>query len=317
MTATERTPGDANGISTHRHDILKSASSADAPLIPEAPVDLETLCGRVHDRVAQFLEEDVQDEVLKRVQEQTRIAIRVIEEALDRYSLSQLSLSYNGGKDCLVLLVLYLSALYSHHLRSSASESSSSEVNSSSCSESSLHFYPIQSVYIKSAHAFPEVEAFVSLSESLYSLSLSRYTAPMKAAFASYLADRPTVKAIFVGTRRTDPHGSALTHFDQTDHGWPTFMRVHPVIDWHYVDIWTFIRYLNIPYCKLYDLGYTSLGGTKDTMPNPALRLPGCTPIDPQFKPAYELVEDTEERLGRERVPASGFQTPVKDLKSP
>jgi hypothetical protein len=62
---------------------------------------------------------------------------------------------------------------------------------------------------------------------------------PMKAAFAQYLKDKPTVKAIFVGTRRTDPHGQLLTHFDVTDHGWPPFMRVHPVIDWHYAEIWT------------------------------------------------------------------------------
>ena len=61
----------------------------------------------------------------------------------------------------------------------------------------------------------------------------------MKAAFTEYLAQFPSVKAIFVGTRRTDPHGGDLTHFDMTDHGWPGFMRIHPVIDWHYVDIWT------------------------------------------------------------------------------
>jgi 3'-phosphoadenosine 5'-phosphosulfate sulfotransferase (PAPS reductase)/FAD synthetase len=61
----------------------------------------------------------------------------------------------------------------------------------------------------------------------------------MKASFRQYLLDRPTVKAIFVGTWRTDPHGALLTHFDETDHGWPPFMRIHPVIDWHYAEIWT------------------------------------------------------------------------------
>ena len=60
----------------------------------------------------------------------------------------------------------------------------------------------------------------------------------MKAAFEDYLAEKKEVRAIFVGTRRTDPHGGSLTSFDATDHGWPPFMRVHPVIDWHYVEIW-------------------------------------------------------------------------------
>jgi FAD synthetase len=61
---------------------------------------------------------------------------------------------------------------------------------------------------------------------------------PMKEAFSLYLEEHKNVKAILVGTRRTDPHGEFLTHFDMTDKGWPSFMRIHPVIDWHYADIW-------------------------------------------------------------------------------
>lgn len=94
-------------------------------------------------------------------------------------------------------------------------------------------------MYIVSEHPFQEVDDFVSSSSQTCSLSLSRYAKDMKAAFTEYLGDYPNVKAIFVGTRRTDPHGEHLTHFDPTDHGWPSFMRIHPVIDWHYVDVWT------------------------------------------------------------------------------
>ena len=60
----------------------------------------------------------------------------------------------------------------------------------------------------------------------------------MRPALEAYLEDRPAIRAIFLGTRRTDPHGEFLTHFDPTDEGWPQFMRIHPVIDWHYVEIW-------------------------------------------------------------------------------
>ena len=52
-------------------------------------------------------------------------------------------------------------------------------------------------------------------------------------------------------------------------------------------------------FCQLYDQGYTSLGGTTDTHPNPALKGDGTK--DKKFRPAYELVEDKAERLGRER----------------
>ena len=69
-----------------------------------------------------------------------------------------------------------------------------------------------------------------------------------------------------------------------------------------------FLRELQVPYCVLYDMGYTSLGGTKDTHPNPALLEDGTGVQEGEggerkrrFRPAYELVEDGQERLGRDR----------------
>lgn len=92
----------------------------------------------------------------------------------------------------------------------------------------------LQAVYIVSPHPFAEVDDFVVSSAAEYRLDISRYTLPMKQGLETFLTDRPGMRAIFVGTRRTDPHGGALKHFDPTDPGWPAFMRIHPVIDWHY-----------------------------------------------------------------------------------
>lgn len=133
------------------------------------------------------------------------------------YSLEEISLSYNGGKDCLVLLILLLCSLARHNKPLPSA---------------------LQSVYIISPHPFAEVDEFVNKSVTDYKLDLARYAMPMKEAFKLYLEEHKNVKAILVGTRRTDPHGQSLTHFDQTDQGWPAFMRVHPVIDWHYAEIW-------------------------------------------------------------------------------
>ena len=91
-----------------------------------------------------------------------------------------------------------------------------------------------KAVYIVSPHSFPEVDAFVASSGAEYHLEVARYMLPMRKGLKSYLADHPNIQAIFVGTRRTDPHGEKLEHFNPTDAGWPAFMRVHPVIDWHY-----------------------------------------------------------------------------------
>jgi FAD synthetase len=79
----------------------------------------------------------------------------------------------------------------------------------------------------------------------------------MRPALEAYLKEKTSVKAIFVGTRRTDPHGEFLTHFDPTDKDWPQFMRVHPVIDWHYAEIWavSVLLCLYLPFCSLLSKG--------------------------------------------------------------
>ncbi|KAK0942338.1 3'-phosphoadenosine 5'-phosphosulfate sulfotransferase [Friedmanniomyces endolithicus] len=269
-----------------------------AAITPDPPQALPELCAQVHQRLEGFLKAEPATERLRQVQEQSRLSLKVLEEALERYGLDELSLSYNGGKDCLVLLILYLSALHSH-----ATKPHPTTTTNPSHPPPPRLPQALQSVYIISPHPFREVDDFVNTSLRTYHLALARYAKPMKEAFAAYLADQPSVKAIFVGTRRTDPHGAALKYFDPTDRGWPPFMRIHPVIDWHYAEIWAFIRELGIPYCGLYDMGYTSLGGTTDTHPNPALKGdPGGGGVVEEggYRPAYELVEDGEERLGRD-----------------
>ena len=207
-------------------------------------------------------------------------------------SLDELSLSYNGGKDCLVLLILYLCALHRHFHKP---RPDTQQQPSPSSFPSDLN-----TVYIPPPSPFSAVDAFIASSAKTYHLTLSRHPYPMKSAFGTYLASHPRIRAIFVGTRRTDPHGENLTAFDATDRGWPDFMRVHPVVEWHYAEIWAFIREVEVPYCAVYDEGYTSLGGVGDTWPNPRLKVEGSGK-EVRYRPAYELVEDEEERLGRER----------------
>lgn len=70
------------------------------------------------------------------------------------------------------------------------------------------------------------------------------------------------------------------------------------VVGWGLTRRMQFIRMLGVEFCCLYDRGYSSLGGVNNTRPNPVLALDA---EGKRFRPAYELVRDEEERLGRDR----------------
>lgn len=71
-------------------------------------------------------------------------------------------------------------------------------------------------------------------------------------------------------------------------------MRINPILDWAYHDIWTFLLECKLPYCGLYDEGFTSLGSTTNTHRNAALLRPDGT-----YAPAYLLPDARLERAGR------------------
>ena len=75
----------------------------------------------------------------------------------------------------------------------------------------------------------------------------------------------------------------------------PPFMRVNPILHWSYAQVWDFLRAFELPYCALYDEGYTSLGRKANTQRNPALRR-----SDGTYSPAWALDDAQLERAGRE-----------------
>lgn len=67
---------------------------------------------------------------------------------------------------------------------------------------------------------------------------------------------------------RGDPNAEGQEFFSPSSVGWPPFMRVNPILDWTYTDVWAFLRSVGAPYCSLYDRGYTSIGSINNTEPN-------------------------------------------------
>jgi Phosphoadenosine phosphosulfate reductase family/Probable molybdopterin binding domain len=72
--------------------------------------------------------------------------------------------------------------------------------------------------------------------------------------------------------------------FCPSSKGWPPFMRINPVLNWAYRDVWEYLSHTGARVCPLYHRGYTSLGSTQDTAPNPSLRR-----TDGTYAPAHEL----------------------------
>jgi len=210
----------------------------------------------------------IKDESLARKVEHS---LDIIHQALAEYKLEGVALSFNGGKDCCVLLHLLYMILSKHN-----------------------SFSRLKILYFnQSENSFPEVDSFVHKCTDIYNANITFVTVPVKQALAELVEQG--VKGVFMGTRSTDPRASTLKEFSPTDthSGWPACTRINPILNWTYEDVWKFLRALNVPYCELYDRGYTSIGSTHDTIPNPALK------TGAGFDPAYKLLDGTLERAGR------------------
>lgn len=224
---------------------------------------------------------DLRAQVKARVNE----SLDIVRAAIDRHGLDEISVSYNGGKDCLVMLILILAVIHEKY------EACSALVEAAVLDPN----YKLDAIYINSEEPFPELTQFISESTRQYHLNLVVIKSSLKEGFEDYLQSKPKIRCIIVGIRHTDPYGLSLQSEQVTDHQWPRFLRIHPILRWQYRHIWDFLVGTNVAYCPMYDRGYTSLGGVSSTVPNPFLK------AGENFKPAYTLIEDADERerLGR------------------
>ncbi|XP_043272419.1 probable FAD synthase [Venturia canescens] len=209
--------------------------------------------------------------VIKTSEEQPHVksAIEILEQCCEKFSNTEIFLSFNGGKDCTT--VLHLAA----------------------CVFKLKKVSPLLCLYV-TEDPFPEVDAFVEEAASYYELELVKKKKPIKSALMALQNERRMIKASLMGTRRGDPGSDKLESFTPTDSGWPNLTRIFPILDWSYKQIWQFLLDHKVPYCSLYDQGYTSLGSRSTTAPNPVLRR-----SEGSYLPAHMLSDDSTERNGR------------------
>ncbi|XP_057773275.1 uncharacterized protein LOC130992595 [Salvia miltiorrhiza] len=213
-------------------------------------------------------------------------AVYVIQRALALYSVEEVAFSFNGGKDSTVLLHLLRAGHYLHKVGKNPS-AADTEIT-----------FPIRTIYFESSSAFPEINSFTYDIASIYNLQMDIIRLDFKSGLEGLLKAHP-IRAIFLGVRIGDPTAVGQEQFSPSSPGWPPFMRVNPILDWSYRDVWAFLLTCKVQYCSLYDQGYTSIGSIHDTVPNALLCHSKTKGNEQNYKPAYLLSDGRLERAGR------------------
>lgn len=269
-------------VNALRHDFL--VRCAEASILVDEFLDGKCAWGPVPERRKQYL---YRPELRESVRNKVRTSLALLERAIDNHGLEEIAISYNGGKDCLVMLILLMCTIHRKFCMKTPNNSTA---------DLPLD-YKLDSIFINSEEPFPKLLEFIQSSTHYYHLNPIIIQLSLKEGFEEYLhSTNNKVRAIVVGIRYADPYGANLEVEQMTDHDWPSFLRIHPILHWNYVDIWDFLVGCNLDYCEMYDNGYTSLGGINTTTPNPYLKMGNGS-----YAPAYMLIEnaDERERLGR------------------
>eukprot|EP00949_MAST-11_sp_MAST-11-sp1_P000716 g716.t1 len=267
--------------------------------------------------------------------------------AVFKAEANEVALSFNGGKDSTVVMHLIRAAVAQAHMKQLEKESAAEGTSNNTKAhakggasapsfsrrknrrrrKSSARLKPLEvgpiadasakvskvlskvlSFYFLRGDEFEEEVTFVEETFAKYNLRRRVIRDGFRVGMENII-HKDGVRAVIMGTRDTDPDASTLDGpFYPSTEGWPPFMRVNPILEWSYSDVWDFLRICKIEYCELYDKGFTSIGNRRSTVANPALRKKYLDDTDVHYHPAWTLVDGSMERLGRRQSAASSAE---------
>ena len=213
--------------------------------------------------------------------EKFRHSFDVLEQCLSRYRPEQIAVAFNGGKDCTVVLHQYSLVL--------------KKINAERQENGRLN-----ALFIHNKPQFDNVLEFIDQCVKFYELNVIQINGLIKDALFQLKHSHPDIRCIIMGTRFTDPYSSSLNDFSPTDPTWPEYMRCNPILNYSYNDVWAFLREFKVPYCQMYDQGFTSIGDKEKTMRNVRLQYQNNDTGLIEYKPAYLLDDEMTERDGRD-----------------
>lgn len=126
---------------------------------------------------------DTEDQELRDV---INKSVEIVEECFTKYKPENVSVCFNGGKDCVVMLHI----IHAVHQR----------------------LFPdkkLKSFYVSEKKTFREVDDFIERAIQMYGLVTRTYEEPMKTALGRMLEDDTAVEATMLGVRVGDP-GEAM-----------------------------------------------------------------------------------------------------------
>lgn len=195
----------------------------------------------------------------------------VCRDGVTTHGVNRIAVSFNGGKDSMVMLQLIIDAIGLDTARK-------------------LTYFVFDN-----PDDFDELRAFRDMQVKTHGLKLITVARDMKEGLWQLHRDLG-LSAAFLGVREDDPSGKWITaHATPCTEGWPPMTLFCPVLRWKYADVWAYTHERSVPFCTLYADGYTSLGSKQHTVPNPAL----YDTTTESHRPAWMLNDGSQERCNR------------------